>query len=280
MHMAEISLDQSVAELVRLTLSEDIGSGDASAQLVDADIQARARLVARQTAVLCGCEWFAETFRQLDVDCKIDWLKKDGDLLEDGVEVCTISARARALLSGERSAINLLQTLSATATCVNRYAQLIRDTKTRLRDTRKTIPGLRVAQKYATKIGGAQNHRMGLYDQILIKENHIKVLGGINSALKKAKKNNQLAIQIEVESIQELQVALAAGAEQILLDNFALTDLRKAVAIVGGRAKLEASGMITADNIRAVADTGVDYIAVGALTKNIKAVDFTLLFDG
>ena len=272
---------------VAIALREDIGGGDVSAALIDPSARCEAQLIARQTAVLCGSAWFESALQSLDKTCQITWRRQDGDLLAADEIVCEIAANTRAMLSAERSAINFLQTLSATATAARRYAAAVEGFGAQIIDTRKTLPGMRLAQKYAVAVGGAGNHRIGLYDCILIKENHIAAAASIAEAVRRAKAAiksaaSKITWQIEVESIAQLREALAAGATRILLDNFDLDALRESVAIAkkhaNGRAKLEASGNITLQNIRAIAATGIDFISVGALTKNIEAVDFSLLF--
>ena len=276
----------AIVELARAAVREDLGAGDISAQLVSVAAVARARLICRQSAILCGAEWFAETFRQVEPAVKINWRHHDGARLRANAAVCEITGPARAMLTAERAAINLLQTLSGTATAANAYARLLADTDSKavLRDTRKTIPGLRVAQKYAAAVGGICNHRMGLFDQILLKENHIHMADGVAAALTRARavadeRRPPMPIQIEVETLAQLRQALAADATRILLDNFTVANLHKAVKIADGRAELEASGDIGRENVVAVARTGVDYIAIGALTKHLTAIDFSMRFD-
>lgn len=260
-------------------LAEDIGSGDLTAALI-ANEDLNAFIVVREHAVICGQDWFNETFKQLDSDIRIDWSVKDGHSVDAGDEICRLKGKARALLSGERTALNFLQLLSGTATLVKRYADAIAGTKTIILDTRKTIPGLRDAQKYAVTCGGGQNHRHGLYDAVLIKENHIRAAGSIENVLAIAREKVPSAtlIEIEVENLDQLQQALDAGATRILLDNFQLDILRQAVQLNHGQAQLEASGGINLENIRAVAETGVDFVSIGSLTKDIRAIDFSMLF--
>ncbi len=289
MHKSSTPLPQHavIEKLVGDALREDIGHGDLSAALIDESANAEARLWCRESAVLCGVPWFDEAFRQVDESVKIHWRHHDGAQIEADsadVLVCEISGRARALLTAERTAINFLQMLSGTATIARRYADAVADTNTRIVDTRKTIPTLRVAQKYAVTIGGAHNHRMGLFDQMLIKDNHIAAAGSVANAIGLAQKNNasietDVNIEVEVESLEQLQQALEAGATRIMLDNFDVTNLRKGVALARGRAELEASGNVSLERVREIAQTGVDYISVGALTKNIHAIDFSLRFD-
>ena len=268
-------LPADISSTVRLALHEDIGGGDLSAGFIPADASSRAQLICRQPAILCGAAWFDETLRQLDAAVQITWRKQDGEALAFGQPVCDIQGSSRAILSGERTALNFLQLLSATATVTRQHVDLLKGTKTRLLDTRKTIPGLRAAQKYAVRCGGGMNHRMGLYDAILIKENHIHAAGGIAAALGMAKKTHD-RVEVEVEDLSELEQAIAAGADGVLLDNFSLNELQKAVIFTAGRAKLEASGGVNAEQLTAIANTGVDYISIGALTKHVQAIDFSI----
>lgn len=269
----------SIKEEVRRALAEDIGTGDITTTLIPATTKITATIICRETAILCGISWFNEVFHQLDADIAIDWTKADGDFVPANQIICTLHGLARPLLSGERTALNFLQTLSGTATIAHRYASAVKGLPVRILDTRKTLPGLRQAQKYAVRCGGGHNHRHGLYDGILIKENHILAAGSITAAIARARiANSNLPVEIEVENLDELQQALAAGADILLLDNFDLPSLREAVRISQLRAKLEASGGITLKNIRQVAETGVDYISVGALTKDIQAVDLSIRF--
>jgi nicotinate-nucleotide pyrophosphorylase (carboxylating) len=262
---------------VRRALAEDVGAGDLTAALVP-DAPADAELVTREDAVLCGRAWFDAVFRALDARVQVQWWRQDGDRIAAGETLCRLHGPARAILTGERSALNFLQTLSGTASATARYVAAVRGTRAQILDTRKTLPGLRRAQKYAVACGGGRNHRMGLYDAILIKENHIAAAGSVTAALAQARQLAPAAtpIEIEVENLGQLREALAAGAARILLDNFAVDDLRAAVQITGGRAALEASGGVTLDNIRAVAETGVDFISIGSLTKHLRAVDLSL----
>ncbi len=269
-----------IAEDVRRALAEDVGPGDLTAGLIPAERTARAWVVTRQNAVLCGTAWFDEVFRQVDAHARVAWDAHDGDAVHAGQTLCRLEGPARAILTGERTALNFLQLLSATATRTRRYVEAVRGTRTVILDTRKTVPGLRLAQKYAVACGGAQNHRLGLYDGILIKENHIAALGSIAAALDAAREQAPagMTVEVEVENLDQLRAALAAGAQRILLDNFTLTGLHAAAQESRGRAALEASGGITLDNLRAVAETGVDYISVGELTKDLRAVDLSLRF--
>ncbi len=269
---------QVIKKNVEIALTEDVGTGDITAELLAKDTLSQAQLVCRETAILCGQAWFNETFQQLDDTINVNWLANDGDNLSPEQPVCHIKGNSRALLTGERTAINFLQTFSGTATTVHHYVELIKGTNTKLLDTRKTIPGLRRAQKYAVSCGGGKNHRIGLFDAYLIKENHILAKGSIANAVNEAKKTGQ-PVEVEVENMQELEQALMAKANRILLDNFSLDNLRAAVKKTQGQAELEASGNITEDNLREIALTGVDYISIGALTKHIKAIDFSLRFE-
>jgi nicotinate-nucleotide pyrophosphorylase (carboxylating) len=274
-------VEKEINPAVRRALAEDIGSGDHTAALIPESAVAEARVISREAAILCGTAWFDAVFHELSRPVEINWRVRDGEYTTAGQTVCTLRGPARALLTGERTALNFLQTLSGTATVARRYADAVRGTGVEVLDTRKTLPGLRYAQKYAVRCGGCYNHRMGLYDGVLIKENHIRAAGSITAALRAAQvlAADVVLVEIEVRAIEELREALEAGAKRILLDNFTLDDLRRAVAENHGRAKLEASGGVTLENIRLIAETGVDFISVGDLTKNIKAVDVTLLFS-
>lgn len=266
-----------IESTVRLALEEDVGTGDLTAQLIPDDQLAIARLISREEAVLCGSAWLEACFRQTDAGLRIRWHAQEGERIQPNQLLCEIHGKARALLTAERCALNFLQTLSAVATVTRRYVDAIAGTGAVIMDTRKTLPGLRLAQKYAVTVGGGQNQRIGLYDGILIKENHIAAAGGIQPALQAAQAAaGNAPIQIEVELLEELQTALDAGARLILLDNFTPDQMRVAVAINAGRAVLEASGNITLDNVRAVAETGVQRISIGSLTKNVKAVDLSM----
>ena len=265
---------------VSLALSEDLGSGDLTAALIHAEARSEVDIICRETAVLCGTAWFDEVFRQLDSEIEIQWLAHDGDRLVAAQRICHLTGNTRALLSGERTALNYLQTLSGTATLARRYADAVAGTGARVLDTRKTVPGLRLQQKYAVRCGGCDNHRIGLYDAILIKENHIHAAGSIRAAFQAAEASAPpgVGIEIEVENLEQLKEALTTGARRVLLDNFDLQTLREAVALNAGRARLEASGGISLETIREIALTGVDDISVGALTKDVRAVDLSMLF--
>ena len=258
-------------------LAEDVGSGDLTAAIIPASAAASARVITRETMVLCGQSWFSAVFARLDPAIRIIWEIEEGAEAEPGQELCAIQGPARALLTGERTALNLLQTLSATATIARSYAKAVEGTGVRVLDTRKTIPGLRDAQKYAVRRGGCHNHRIGLYDGILIKENHILSAGSITQAVHTAQAMRAgVMIEVEVETLDELREALEAGAKRILLDDFSLPMMREAVALSGGRAELEVSGNVSLEGIRQIAETGVDYISVGALTKNVRAIDLSM----
>ena len=270
-----------IAEQVRQALSEDIGTGDLTATLVPDNDTTRATLISREPAVVCGIAWVKEVFDQLDPDISIDWLSHDGDDVINEQAWCTIQGRSRGILTGERTALNFLQLLSGTAAATKRMVDQLKGTTARLLDTRKTVPGLRLAQKYAVRCGGGKNHRLGLYDGILVKENHIRAAGSVAQAVTAAlaHSNDVSLIEVEVESITELSEALTAGAQRLLLDNFSLAQLRRAVQINAGQAQLEASGNVTAKTIREIALTGVNFVSSGAMTKNIHAVDLSLQFE-
>jgi nicotinate-nucleotide pyrophosphorylase (carboxylating) len=266
-----------VREDVRAALAEDIGPGDATAELLPPDLRMRAELLCREQAVLAGCAWFDACFRALDPDIAIDWRFADGERLPADSLVCSLTGRARALLAAERSAINFLQTLSGTATTTAQYCAAVTGSGLRVLDTRKTLPGLRHAQKYAVRCGGGHNHRMGLYDAILIKENHIAAAGGIAPAVMQARADfPALPLEVEVESLHELDQALACDVPRILLDEFSLDAMREAVRRSAGRAELEVSGGVDLQSLPAIAATGVDFVSIGALTKHVRAIDFSL----
>jgi nicotinate-nucleotide pyrophosphorylase (carboxylating) len=268
---------EAVERDVRRALEEDVGSGDVTADLLPAAAHARARVITREAAVLCGTAWFDECFRQLDASTRIEWHAKDGDRVAAGAVLCHLAGTARALVTGERTALNFLQTLSGTATATATYVDAARGTRTTVLDTRKTLPGLRTAQKYAVRIGGGRNHRIGLFDAVLIKENHIAAAGSIAAAIQRARAlHPDLLVETEVENFAELREALAAGADRIMLDEFELHELAQAVAEVGGRVPLEVSGSVALERVRAIAETGVDYVSIGALTKHVRAVDLSM----
>jgi nicotinate-nucleotide pyrophosphorylase (carboxylating) len=270
--------DREIPETVRRALAEDVGSGDRTAALIPPDRQHHAQVITREDAVLCGTEWFDEVFRQVDAQVRVTWSAHDGDAVRVNQVLCHLEGPARGILTAERTALNFLQTLSATATAARRHVEAVRGTRATILDTRKTLPGLRLAQKYAVRCGGAQNHRIGLYDGILIKENHIAAAGSIAAAVRAARASAPpgVFVEVEVETATQLQEALAAGVERILLDNFTLDGIRAAVAATAGRAKLEVSGGVTLETVRTLAETGVDFISIGGLTKHLRAVDLSL----
>ena len=257
-------------------LDEDIGTGDITAAIIPATTQAITEVITRETMVLCGKPWFDAVFQYLDSNISITWYADEGDCLQAGTTLCKLNGPARSLLTGERTALNLLQTLSATATQSRLYADAVAGTHCKVLDTRKTLPGLRLAQKYAVACGGCYNHRIGLYDGVLIKENHIMAAGSISKAIQRARELTSLTVEIEVESLPEFIEALAAKPDRIMLDNFSLAALIEAISLNTGTIELEASGNIDLTNIRAIAETGVDFISIGALTKHIKAVDLSM----
>jgi nicotinate-nucleotide pyrophosphorylase (carboxylating) len=266
---------------IQSALAEDVGSGDLTGLLVPEGEVVKARVIVREFAVLCGAPWFEGVMNQVDPRIRITWKYGEGDLTDADSEVCAIEGPARALLTAERGALNFLQLLSGVATATRRYVDAIKGTRASILDTRKTLPGLRLAQKYAVRVGGGVNQRLALYDGILIKENHIAAAGGIAQAMRAAQALNAgVAIQIEVENLAELKAALEAGATSILLDNFSLDDMREAVRITNGRALLEGSGGVNMETVRAIAETGVDRISIGSLTKDVKATDYSLRVIG
>lgn len=271
------TLREDITKTVAMALEEDIGAGDITAQLIAADAQAEARIITREDCVFCGKAWVEEVFSQLDPTVEINWFVEDGAQVAADSLLFSLKGNARSLLTGERPALNFVQTLSGTATISRQYAQRVSHTQVKLLDTRKTIPGLRTAQKYAVACGGCHNHRIGLYDAFLIKENHIAACGGIGHAVARA---NQIApgkpIEVEVETFDELEQALSAKADIIMLDNFSIEDMKKAVKITAKRAKLEASGNINEATLIPTAETGVDFISIGALTKHCRAVDLSM----
>lgn len=271
---------QLIEKIVNLTLEEDIGSGDITAQLIPKNQQDKAKIISKQPAIICGIQFVDTVYKQLDNRIAITWNVKDGDAISSQQTLCTLEGPTRSLLSGERCALNFLQTLSGTATLTAEFVAKIKNTKTKLLDTRKTLPGLRHAQKYAVVCGGGYNHRIGLYDAYLIKENHIAACAGsITKAVTTARKNNpDKTIEVEVTNLIELQEALNLPVDRIMLDNFNLENIKTAVKIAAGRIPLEISGNVSLENVGALAATGVDYISVGALTKNVMAVDFSMLF--
>lgn len=268
-----------VAETVRRALDEDVGAGDLTAALIPDTRTAEAVVVTREPMVLCGRPWFDEVFRQLDAGVRIDWSHDDGERVDAGATLCTLSGRARPILTGERTALNFLQTLSATATRASEFAAAVAGTDTRVLDTRKTLPGLRDAQKYAVKCGGCDNHRLGLWDGVLIKENHIAAAGSITAAVQAARRIARgKKVEVEVETLDQLDEAIAAGADIAMLDNFTADGITAAVARANGRLRLEVSGNVTLERLPAIAATGVDFVSVGSLTKDIRAVDLSMRF--
>jgi len=274
-----MTMDASIADTVRIALQEDIGSGDITAELIDEARISKATIISRQAAIICGMQWVEEVFHQLDQRIELSWKIKDSDAVTTEQLICELNGPARALLAGERTALNFLQTLSGTATRAHRYAEAVKGTGAKVLDTRKTIPGLRQAQKYAVRCGGCFNHRMGLYDAILIKENHIEAAGSLEDAISRSLNvKSGVLIEVEVETLDQLQRALDAGAKRLLLDNMSNEQLKQAVTLNQGRAELEASGGVMLENIRSIAETGVDYISVGDLTKDVEAVDLSMRF--
>ena len=277
MHGLTLAIERNVSA----ALEEDVSTGDLTAGLIPAAEIATARIITRADITVCGTAWADACFRRLDASMKIEWSCADGTPLEAGQTLCTLSGSARALLTGERTALNFLQLLSGIATTTRRYVDAVEGTRAKILDTRKTLPGLRLAQKYAVLSGGGTNHRMGLYDAILIKENHIAAAGGVAAAMKTALAAAPpgVWIQVEVETLDQLQIVLDAGARLILLDNMNTAQMRAAVAYTAGRAELEASGGITLDNVRQIAETGVDRISIGSLTKDVRAADLSMRFN-
>lgn len=273
-------LDEPLLQTVRSALAEDVGSGDITAHLIPETRGARASVICREPAVLCGMAWFNAVFAELDTRIHVDWHVHDGAQTSAAQHICTLQGPARAMLTGERTALNFLQTLSGTATLARRYADIVADLPVRILDTRKTLPGLRLAQKYAVRIGGCHNHRTGLYDGILIKENHIMAAGSILQAVQQSRAENPgMPVEVEVENETQIVEALAAGVDRLLLDNFPLPELKQAVQLVAGRAELEASGGITLANLRETALAGVDFISTGTLTKNVQSIDLSMRFE-
>ena len=274
-----MELEKYIDEDVRLALAEDIGGGDISAMLIDQSEQLKMKLLVREDAVLCGCAWFDAAFTQCDESVQIKWSASDGDRVEANSILCQISGTARAMLSAERTALNFLQTLSGTATTTRQYARPIQHTACRILDTRKTIPHLRRAQKYAVKCGGGVNHRIGLFDAYLIKENHLAASGSIKVAVARGRElNPNHLLEVEVEDLDQLQQAIDAKVDRVLLDNFSIDELRQAVILNDKTIQLEASGNITEESILEIGETGVDFISIGALTKHLRAIDFSLRF--
>jgi nicotinate-nucleotide pyrophosphorylase (carboxylating) len=269
------------AQITR-ALEEDVGSGDVTAALVPANRSANATVITRERAIICGQPWFEATFLRLSREVRIDWKVDEGERAEADAVLCTLTGPARALLTGERTALNFLQLLSATATEARRYADAVAGTFCQILDTRKTLPGLRTAQKYAARCGGARNHRLGLYDAVLIKENHIAAAGSIAAAIDQARRSTRVLVEVEVENLEEFREALDARPDMILLDEFRLEDLRVAVALNqehGRKVRLEASGGVTLENVRSIAETGVDFISIGSITKHVRAIDLSMRID-
>lgn len=273
----------TIARVVANALAEDLGGGDMTAQLIPAGRSANARILSREAGVVCGRAWVDEVFNQLaphSGDVELSWHVADGDEVSDGTILVTLTGAARSILTGERCALNILQTLSSTATTSRRYARLVEHTSAKVLDTRKTLPGLRLAQKYAVRVGGCHNHRVGLFDAFLIKENHIAACGSIAAAIQRARTlNADLPVEVEVQSLAELNQAIEAKADTVMLDNFDLEQTAHAVRHTAGRVKLEASGSIDDSCLVSIAETGVDYISIGALTKHCRALDLSLLLD-
>ncbi len=281
--MAPAPLPNDVREVVANALAEDIGAGDLTAGLLDPRTQVVAHVITRESATLCGSAWFDEVFRQIDPRVVVTWHAADGDAIAVDEVVCKLQGTARSIVTGERTALNFLQLLSGTATMARDFVSLLAGTRTRVLDTRKTVPGLRRAQKYAVLCGGGHNHRLGLFDAILIKENHIAAVGGVAAAVRLARRSSpNIMIEIEVETLEQLDEALATDADRIMLDNFSLDGMREAVQRrdrhAGKRQELEASGSVGADALRAIAATGVDFVSIGALTKHVRAIDFSMRF--
>jgi nicotinate-nucleotide pyrophosphorylase (carboxylating) len=278
--MIELPPIEQIQQQVEQALKEDLGAGDLTAGLIPEKARSQVQVICREPAVISGSAWFNETFRQLDPSLHIHWHAQDGDTVMGDTVICQLEGNTRALLSGERSALNYLQTLSGTATLVQRYVEVIEGTGVKILDTRKTIPGLRYQQKYAVRCGGGFNHRIGLFDAVLIKENHIHAAGSIAEVMASvsAQIPEGVEVEIEVESLDELEQALSAGAKRILIDNFSVEDLRKAVNVNAGRARLEASGNVSMKTIRGIAETGVDDISIGGLTKDLQSIDLSMRF--
>lgn len=269
--------NEIIEDSIAVSLAEDIGGGDITAALIPEPQQGQASLITREPMIVCGQPWFDEVYRQVDLDVTIDWRVDEGESIAPSTQLAVLTGSLRSIVTGERCAMNWLQTLSGTATIVSKYAKQLENTSTRLLDTRKTIPGLRYAQKYAVRVGGGQNHRMGLYDAFLIKENHIAACGSLAEAVELARAlHADKIVEVEVESMEQLEEALSASADIIMLDNFDCDAMRAAVELVGGRAKLEVSGNVEEGQLSEIAETGVDYISVGALTKHVRAIDLSM----
>lgn len=278
--MKNIDYFENLSKTVQVALQEDIKNGDLTANLIPESHQATAKVITRQTAVVCGRPWVDETFKQIDADIQIKWLKEEGEVTQANETLFTLQGPAHSILTAERTALNFLQTLMATATITQQYVEQLKGANTRLLDTRKTLPGLRLAQKYAVACGGAQNHRIGLYDAILIKENHIMAAGSIHKAVSQAKAlYPEIQVEVETENLTEVQQALEAGADIIMLDNFSLDMMREAVQMTNHQAKLEVSGNVEIAHLPDLAKTGVDFVSTGAITKHIQAIDLSMRFD-
>lgn len=275
--MSKFPLPDDLTIAVTQSLQEDVGTGDITAQLIPTTTAAKAQVISREPAILCGTAWFDEVYRQLNPNTAVIWYAQDGDLVQPKQVLCEVSGDARTLLTGERNGLNFLQLLSGVATHTYRFVQAIQGSKTQILDTRKTLPGLRKAQKYAVRCGGGKNHRMGLYDAFLIKENHIMAAGSITQAVQNARElAPHLPIEVEVETLVQIEEALQTNVESLLLDNFNLDMLKEAVRLVDGRATLEASGGVTLQSVKMIAETGVNFISVGSLTKDVKAIDLSM----
>lgn len=274
------AVEEAVTADVTRALAEDVGTGDLTARLVPADRMARAQVLTRASGVLCGAQWFERTFEELDPDSEVFWHHRDGDDIVAGSSICEVEGKARALLTAERTALNFLQLLSGVATRTRQFVRAVEGTRAKILDTRKTLPGLRLAEKYAVHTGGGTNNRIGLYDGILIKDNHVAAAGGVAAAVRAALRDAspEIMLEVEVETIDQLREALAAGAKLVLLDNFDPARMREAVQVAGGRAELEASGGVTLATVRAIAETGVHRISVGSITKDIQALDLSMRF--
>lgn len=271
---------QHIQPIIDLALAEDIGSGDLSAQLIPEEAIASAQVIVKEPAIICGRPWFDQTFHTLDPTIALHWHVQEGEAVEQGTRLVSLKGPARALLSGERTALNFLQTLSGTATLTHQYVQALGQSNTRLLDTRKTFPGLRLAQKYAVQCGGGHNHRMGMYDMIMLKENHIAAAGGMTPVVQLARKMfPNIQVEVETETLDEVQEALSAGADIIMLDNFSLEMIQQAVRLVNGQAKLEISGNVTIETLPKLAQVGVDYISTGAITKHVRAIDLSMRIE-
>ena len=281
--MSTPAVPADVATVVSRAIAEDLRDGDLTADLIGRYTPAHARVIAREPATLCGRPWFDETFRQLDPRVVVCWSAADSEQIVADTIVCELRGPARSIVTGERTALNLLQTLSGTATATRALVEIVTGTRTRILDTRKTLPGLRLAQKYAVRCGGGENHRIGLFDAVLIKENHVAAVGSVTAAVAAARRQSpSVMIEVEVETLDQLREALATDADRIMLDDFSLDDMRRAVAQRdahgGKRQELEASGSVNADTLRAVAETGVDFVSIGAITKHVRAIDFSMRF--